>query len=189
MPGRPDDGLTRYLAALGRGEAVAGPEALLFAELRAIAEAYLRGARAGVTLQPTVLVNEAYLKIFDTSRTDWTDRRHFFAVAARAMRQILVDHARAYQVRKGAGHERLTLSDCAAIDPADAADVLDLDELLTELATEDERAARLVELRFFAGLEMQEVSEALGISLSTAEREWRMARAWLGRRLRRVEEA
>jgi RNA polymerase sigma-70 factor, ECF subfamily len=180
-----DDGLTRYLGALGRGEAVHGPEAQLFAELRVIAEAHLRGERAGVTLQPTMLVNEAYIKLFERTRASWNDRVHFFAVASRAMRQILVDRARAQRSQKrGGGRQRLTLCEPAAIGPGDATDLLDLDDLLTELAQKDERAARVVELRFFGGLEMQAVADALCISLTSAEREWRVARAWLGHRLK-----
>jgi RNA polymerase sigma factor (TIGR02999 family) len=184
MDKRPDDGLTRYLAALGRGEAVAGPEAQLFAEMRAIAEAFLRHAHPDVSLQPTMLVNEAYVKLFEHTRASWTDRVHFYAVAAKAMRQILVDHARARaSMKRGGGRERVTLSERAAPDTGPVTDLLDLDELLSELSATDERAARVVELRFFGGLEMPEVAQALGISLSTAEREWRAARAWLGHRL------
>jgi RNA polymerase sigma factor (TIGR02999 family) len=181
---RQGDGLTRYLEALGRGETANGPEAVLFEELRAIAEAYLRTARAGVTLQPTVLVHEAYLKLFERTRAGWNDRAHFFAVAARAMRQILVDRARASASQKrGGARERITLDERAELSSAREMDLLELDDALAELAKRDERAARVVELRFFAGLEMEEVAAALSISLSTAEREWRAARAWLGARL------
>jgi RNA polymerase sigma factor (TIGR02999 family) len=152
--------------------------------MRAIAEGFLKHARAGATWQPTMLVNEAYVKLFDRTRDSWTDRGHFFAVAARAMRQILVDHARAHAAQKrGGGMDRVTLSERPDAHPADATDVLDLDEALGELAANDERAARVVELRFFGGLEMTEVASAMNISISTAEREWRAARAWLGHRL------
>ncbi len=178
------DGLTRYLEALGRGEQTEGPEALLFEELRHIAEAYLRGARASATLQPTVLVHDAYLKLFERTRAGWNDRGHFFAVAAKAMRQILVDRARAHaSIKRGGVGVRITLDEGADLYSAPESNLLDLDDLLAELARRDERAARVVELRFFAGLEMEEVAEALSISLSTAEREWRAARAWLGSRL------
>ncbi len=158
---------------------------MLFQELRAIAEAYLRPERAGATLQPTVLVHEAYLKLFERTSAGWNDREHFFAVAAKAMRQILVDRARARaRLKRGGERERVTLDERVASSSDAEVDVLDLDELLSELAAQDERAARVVELRFFAGLEMEEVARALSISLSTAEREWRAARAWLGSRLR-----
>ena len=186
----PDADLTRYLAALGRGESADGPQALLFEELRAIAQAYLRGARAGDTLQPTVLVNEAYLELFQRTRSGWNDRGHFFAVAAKAIRQILVDHARARASQKRGGErERITLDERIAPSSDAQVDVLELDDLLVELGEWDERAARVVELRFFAGLEMEGVASALSVSLSTAEREWRAARAWLGSRLRAQGEA
>lgn len=179
-----DDGLTRYLAALGRGEAVDGPEAQLFEGLRAIAGAHLRRERAGATLQPTMLVNEAYLKLFDSTRSCWNDRAHFFAAAAKAMRQILVDRARAHaSLKRGDRRARVTLDERVAQDAVEEVDLLDLDDLLAELGRSDERAARVVELRFFTGLEMEDVAKVMGISLSTAEREWRAARAWLGSRL------
>ena len=184
MHERADDGLTRYLDALGRGEAVTGPQTQLYTELRSIAESHLRRARGGVTLQPTMLVNEAYLKLFKSTRASWTDRAHFFAVAAKAMRQILVDHARAHaSLKRASVRERITLAEPVAPETSDPVDLADLDQALTELAVADERAARVVELRFFGGLEMEEVAAALEISLSTAEREWRAARAWLGHRL------
>jgi RNA polymerase sigma factor (TIGR02999 family) len=180
----PSDDLTRYLEALGRGESSDGPQALLFMELHAIAQAYLRNGSAGVTLQPTVLVNEAYLKLFQHTREGWNDRAHFFAVAAKAMRQILVDHARAQgRLKRSPAALRITLDEQIAGAQESDVDLVELDDLLAELASWDERAARLVELRFFAGLEMKDVAETLAISLTTAEREWRAARAWLGTRM------
>jgi RNA polymerase sigma factor (TIGR02999 family) len=177
--------LTAFLSDLARGGADGDATRLrhLLGELRVIAAAQLRGQRAGHTLQPTALVNQAYLKLFDGAERAWKDRGHFFTMAAQAMRQILVDHARARMRKKrGGGKPMRTLIDVADAG-ADDAEVLDVHEALGDLAAWDARKARVVELRYFGGLEVPQVAEALGLSLSTVEREWRAARAWLAVRL------
>lgn len=183
----PTPELTVALRNLGRG---AGAEATLLpfvmTELRSVAAGYLAAQRADHTLQPTALVNEAFLKLFgSTALGGVRDRAHFFALAAKAMRQILVDHARARRaVKRGAARSgEETLGDLSRGTVAVNDELLDVDASLSELALLDERQARVVELRFFAGLEMPEVADVMELSLSTVEREWRAARAWLGRRL------
>lgn len=156
---------------------------IVYDELRQLASAYLARERAGHTLQPTALANEAYMRLVDSDTTGLNGRAHFFAVAARAMRQVLVDHARKKQaLKRGGDRNRLSLSmsDMGAEMPWD---VLDLEEALTELAQNDERKARVVELRFFAGLQMKTIAEMLGLSPKTVEADWYMARAWLKTRM------
>jgi RNA polymerase sigma factor (TIGR02999 family) len=183
---RPD--LTVALRELGAGRIEAAEVLLpaILAELRATAQAAL-GAQGGRhTLQPTALVNEVFLKLFGTHALSRVhDRAHFFALAARAMRQILTDHARARRAakRQGGAREERTLGDVLGIGTPGTDDLLDVDEALSQLALVDERLARLVELRFFGGLEVEEVAAAMSVSVSTVEREWRAARAWLGRRI------
>lgn len=154
-------------------------------ELRRLARGYLRRERAGHSLQATELVNEAYLRLERGAGVDWAGRTHFFAVAARAMRRVLVDHARARGRRKRfGGLRRVTLPDgVAGAREVDIEVLLDLDRAITRLAELDERQARLVELRFFAGLNMAEVAEVLGVSKRTAEGDWAHARVWLQREL------
>jgi RNA polymerase sigma factor (TIGR02999 family) len=180
--------LTVALRAFGAGRKEAGEILLpaIVTELRALAQGMLGPQSARHTLQPTALVNEAFLKLLGTEAlARVNDRAHFFALAARAMRQILTDHARARRSAKrdGAAHAERTLGDALGIGTPGTDDLLDVDAALTQLAHVDERQARLVELRFFGGLEFGEVAAALDVSLSTVEREWRAARAWLGRRL------
>jgi RNA polymerase sigma-70 factor, ECF subfamily len=158
---------------------------LVYGELRRIAARYIRGERAGYTLQPTALVNEAYLRLAAERPREFQNRTHFLAIAALSMRQILVQRARAHRAAKrGGAPQRVTLGDDnvgaahAATDPHDI-DVLALDEALTRLAALDEQQARIVELRYFGGLTIEETAEAVGISPATVKREWAMARAWL----------
>jgi RNA polymerase sigma-70 factor, ECF subfamily len=157
---------------------------LVYEELKTIAAAYMRRERGSHTLQPTALVNEACLRMLDAPRIEAHDRRQFFAVAARVMRQVLVDHARRHDAQKRGGDmERVTLSDeVGALAGADL-DVLALDEALTQLARLDPRKAQVVELRFFAGMTSKEAGAVLGMSETTAEDDWYMARAWLRDRL------
>lgn len=178
--------LTRILVAADGGDRT-GLDALVphvYEELRRLAGARMRGEREGHTLQPTALANEVYLRLVDQSRVRWRGRAQFLAIAARAMRQILVDHARRQGASKrGAGRARVTLSDSTATFGQPDLDLLDLEEALSALGALDERKARVVELRFFAGLTTGEAAEALDVSETTVEDDWALARAWLRRRL------
>jgi RNA polymerase sigma-70 factor (ECF subfamily) len=150
-------------------------------ELRRIASRYLQRESAGHTLQPTALVNEAYLRLLDWNKVEWRDRSHFLAVAAKMMRRILVNHAIARQTQKrGSSAVMLSLVEADNV-PARTHDLIALDEALVALAKLDERKSRLVELRYFGGLTSEEAAEVLGISTRTAHREWDLARAWLFR--------
>jgi RNA polymerase sigma factor (TIGR02999 family) len=177
-------GLIRGMAG-GDAQAAGQLFGVVYDELRAIAAAQFRHERAGHTLQPTALVNEAFMKLVDEPTLGDLGRREFFSAAARAMRRILIDHARASRrLKRGGGQPRFALADDpAAPAEVDRVDVLAVDEALAELAAHDERKARLVELRFFGGLSMLQVCEVLGISRATADREWRTSRAWLAARL------
>lgn len=158
---------------------------LVYDELRKIAAQYLRKERSGHTLQPTALVHEAYMKLVDISDINWQDRAHFFAVSANVMRHILVDHARAKLAEKRGGDaERIALDDAISLSNEPDVDVLAVDEALKELAEFDEQQARIVELRFFGGLTIEETAHVAGISPATVKREWAMAKAWLHRKLK-----
>jgi RNA polymerase sigma factor (TIGR02999 family) len=177
---------TSLLRNVRDGDAVAADQLLplVYRELRAMAGAAFRGQPADHTLQPTALVHEVFLKIVDQTGVDWRDRAHFFAVAATAMRQILVDHARAAgAAKRGGNRQRVSLSRAQAADNGDAMDVLALHEVLDELARLDPRQARVVELRFFTGLSVSEAAEVLGVSKRTVDLDWQMARAWLSQAL------
>lgn len=153
---------------------------LLYDELKAIARRQFRGQRGDHTLQATVLVHEAFLRLIGRPAKTWQDRKHFFAVAATAMRQILVNHARAkHAVKRGGGGQRLVLDDNVIPSKDSGLDVLELHEVLERLKVIDERKHRVVELRFFAGLTVPEVADVLQVSVTTIESEWRAARAWL----------
>lgn len=157
----------------------------VYTELRNLAGAYMRRERKGHTLQATALVNEAYIRLLDADAEFWHDRRRFLAVAARAMRQILVEHARARGAQKrGGGMQRLSISVSDTPSRDSDLDVLDLHGALADLADHDARKAHVVELRFFGGLSVPEVAEVLGVSQTTAEDDWYFARAWLRRRLK-----
>ncbi len=182
---RPD--LTKFLVDLGRGAADEESPLLpyIYDELRAIADRMLSGQPPGRTLQATVLVHEAYLKLFVGDRLKLNDRNHFFALAARAMRQVIVDEARGRNRRKRGGDwRRHALHEAVAITDAPDVGILDLDAALNELAELDERQGQVVELRFFGGLDLPQLADVMGVSRATAEREWYAARAWLGHRLR-----
>ena len=186
---RPKEELTALLASLGANGTANSDAAdtLLpraYQDLRCIAQSLLREEKPGHTLQATALVHEAYARLVDLDRLTLTDPTHFFAMAARLMRQILVDHARRKRSdKRGGGATLLTLDNVAASAPAQAVDVIDLDTALEELAAIDERMARVVELKFFVGLTLDEAAEALQVSHATVERDWGMAKAWLYRRL------
>ncbi len=179
--------MTLWLERLARGDEAAGMTLapVVADELRAIAAGLLGRERANHTLQPTALVNEAWMRLFQGGEAAEPEgRKHFFALAAKVMRQVLVDHARRrMRDKRGAGQAPLPLDEALAAVQVGGADMLDLDAALEELARLDERQARVVELRFFGGLEVDEVSAVLGVSVSTVERAWRVARAWLAQRL------
>jgi RNA polymerase sigma factor (TIGR02999 family) len=157
---------------------------LLYDELRGLAVRQLRGERGDHTLRPTALVHEAFLRMVDQKEGAWRNRAQFFALAAQAMRRVLVDHARTRRAAKRAGGwERVTLDEEAAVEGPQELDVLALNAALEELHAIDEGKVRLVELRFFGGLSVEEAAEVLGVSPSTLAREWRLVKAWLYRRL------
>lgn len=159
---------------------------LVYAELRRLAARYLRRERQGHSLQATALVHEAYLHLIGQQNIDWQNRAHFIGVAARLMRQILVDHARAHAAAKrGKGAENLPLDEAQAAAQKITPDVIALDEALHALAKFDERKSRMIELRYFGGLEMEEIAEVTGLSIATIRRDLRMAEAWLGRQLQK----
>lgn len=156
----------------------------VYQELRRLAAHYVRGERPDLTLQATALVHEAYVRLLKEANTSWQNRAHFAAIAANAMRQILVEQARAHgALKRGGDRLRVTLSDDAARHPGTDPDIEALDEALTVLATLEPRQARLVELRYFGGLTIEEAAHELGVAVATAKRDWAVARAWLRRRL------
>ena len=158
---------------------------LVYAELRRIAAREMRRERPGRTLQTTALVHEAYLRLLKDASLSFENRAHFLGIAARAMREILIEHARGRAARKrGGGAVRLTLDDLAAPVAAPSVDVLALDEALERLARFDERHARVVELRYFGGLSVEETAAAMKLSPATVKRAWTLARAWLFRELK-----
>lgn len=159
---------------------------VVYGELRNLAGNYFRRQRPEHTLQPTALVNEAFLRLVDQTCVEWKDRAHFLAVAARAMRQILIDHARGRATRKRGGDLcRVTMSEADTPVTDRDPELLDLDEAMRTLAALDERQAKVVELRFFGGMTVEEIAHVVGVSKTTIETEWRMARAWLRRELSR----
>lgn len=183
---RPSSDATTLLQALPEG----GPQVaerlfhLVFDELHRLAEAQFRRERADHTLQPTALVNEVFLRLIGQTRTDWKSRAHFLAVAARAMRQILVDHARSRERAKRGGQAcRVAAGELVATSAHADPDLLDLEEALERFAALDQRQSRIVELRFFGGMTVPEIAHVLSVSKTTVEADWRMARAWLRREL------
>ena len=156
----------------------------VYAELRALAAKYLHRERKNHTLQPTALVHEAYLKLVGQTRVEWQGRTHFFAIAARAMRQILVDHARRHRAAKRGGtRHRIALDDNLLIESNRDVDLLAMEDALSKLTKLDPRQAQMMELRFFGGLSIEEVAKVMGTSKRSVEREWTMIRAWLRREL------
>jgi len=172
--------VTEMLIAWGRGDEAARDALipLVYDQLRRIARHRLRGERAGHTLQTSELINEAYLKLVEQS-VSWQNRAHFFGISARLMRQVLVDYARAKQrLKRGGDQQQISLTEVEAA-PKQVADLLALNTALETLAEVDEQKSRIVELRFFGGLTIEETAEVMGISTPTVERGWRAARAWL----------
>ena len=157
---------------------------LVEAELRRLARGYMRRERRGHTLQTTALVNEAFLRLTDARHVRWQDREHFLGISARLMRRVLVDHARTRGYRKrGGGAQRVTLSEGLVTSPEPALDVVALDRALLALEAVDVRKTRVIELRFFGGLSVEETAEVLGVSPDTVKRDWRLAKLWLLRQL------
>jgi len=186
--------ITRLLKAWGQGDSGALDRLtpLVYEELRRMAGGYMRKERPGHTLQPTALVNEAFLRLVDVRDLDWNDRAHFFAVCARTMRRILVDAARSRAALKRGGHaERvdhttaIDFDQLAAAGSDTSAQVCALDDALTALAQIDPRRAKVIELRFFGGLSVEEAGQVLQISPQSVMRDWKLARAWLARELTR----
>jgi len=172
------------LAAQGDARAVDRLLPVLYDDLHRVAHHLMRGEAPGQTLQTTALLNEAYLRLIDQRRVDWKGRTHFLAIGAQAMRRVLVDHARARQRNKRGGRrQRVELSDDVVLQPGKDDDILAVDEALEKLARVSPRQARLVEMRFFAGLDMAQAAEALGVSKRTAEGDWTHVSAWLRREL------
>jgi RNA polymerase sigma factor (TIGR02999 family) len=158
---------------------------MLYGELHGMAAHYMRQERSGHTLQATALVNELYIRLFASTGIDWQNRAHFFAVAAQQLRRILVNHARDRQAEKRGGKRvRLSLTEVNGLAQPVEEDLLDLDEALTRLQEIDSRAAQVVELRFFGGLQENEAAEVLSVSVPTVKRDWQFARAWLIRHMR-----
>lgn len=175
---------TALLARLGEGSSNSNIESelvpLIHKELHRLAAGYMRRERANHTLQPTALVNEAWIRLIEQPQMTWQSRAHFFGIASKLMRQILVDHARRRTAAKrGVAPQQITLTDNLAAAPGKLMDVLVLDDALRRLSNFDPRAAQIVEMHFFGGLSFEEMAVVVGVSARTVKRDWRMARAWL----------
>lgn len=157
--------------------------AIVYQELRRLARRYLRGERAGHSLQTTALVNEAYMRLVDYNRMQWQNRAHFFAVSAQLMRRILVEHARRHNLKRGGNLQHVSLEEAAAVGGDRAADMVALDDAMNALARIDPRKVQVVEMRFFGGLSVEETAEVLKISPVTVMRDWSTAKAWLYRQM------
>lgn len=179
-------GVTQLLVAWSDGDAAARDELmpLVYEELRRLAHRYMGRERIGHTLQTSGLVNEAYLRLIDQSKVEWQNRAHFFGIAAQMMRRILVDYARSRGYAKRGGDARqVSLDEVAIVSDERAADVVALDDALKGLAEMDSRKSRIVELRFFGGLSIEETAEVLAVSPGTVMRDWTLAKAWLRREM------
>ena len=187
FPMQAPEGITQLLIDWEKGDqgALEKLMPLVYSELRRLASNYLRRERAEHTLQPTALVNEAYLKLVDQRNAKWQNRAHFFGISAQLMRRILVDHARQHQAvkRGGSQQQRISITSVEKLAQEPDIDLLALNEALDELARMDPQQSRIVELKFFGGLSIEEIGEVLGIGHATVERDWKMARAWLRRQL------
>ncbi|MFN2530174.1 MAG: sigma-70 family RNA polymerase sigma factor [Pyrinomonadaceae bacterium] len=183
----PPESVTQLLVDWSRGDQTALDKLmpLVYSELRRLATNYLRHERVGHTLQPTALVNEAYLKLVDQKHGKWQNRAQFFGISAQLMRRILVDHARQHQAAKRGGldQKRLSITSAEALVKQQQTDLLALNEALDELTRLDPQQSKIVELRYFGGLSIEEAAKVLGVGHATVERDWKMARAWLRRRL------
>jgi len=178
--------ITELLVGYGRGDKEALDQLMpvVYDELRRQAARYLRREQAGNTLQTTALIHEAYVRLVDQRNVQWQNRAHFFGIAAQMMRRILVDHARAKKrVKRGGSDVRVSLGDETVAVKGQDLDLIALDEALERLAQIDEQQSRVVELRFFSGLTVEETAEVMGISKATVKRDWSMAKAWLHREI------
>jgi RNA polymerase sigma-70 factor (ECF subfamily) len=186
----PTEDITGLLLAWGGGnrEALDHLMPLVYQELRRLAHRQMRRERPGDTFQTTALVNEAYLRLVDYERVSARDRAHFLSIAAQAMRRILIERARNRQSdKRGSGAQKVSLNEVAEVAGERATDLVALDDALNTLAAIDERKARLVELRYFGGLTIEETADVLGVSTPTVERDWRTARIWLHREISKVK--
>jgi len=187
MTSTPEE-ITQLLIAWNQGDQRARDELmpLIYNELRRLARSHLRRERINHTLQPTALVHEAFLRLIDQSQVNWRNRAHFFGIAARLMRQILINHAEARRAAKRGGEaERISLNDVDQFTVEQGLDLAPLHEALNRLEQIDPPQSRIVELRYFSGLTIEEIAEVMGISTATVKREWSTARAWLRRELSR----
>ncbi|MCI0389306.1 MAG: sigma-70 family RNA polymerase sigma factor [Acidobacteria bacterium] len=178
--------ITNLLLAWGDGDRCALEKLtpLVYQELHRLAQCYLRGERAGHTLQTTALVHEAYLRLIDVNRVRWESRTHFFAISAQLMRQILVDFARSRRsLKHGGGAQQVALDEALTIAPERGAELVAIDDALTALAKLDQRQSKVVELRFFGGLTEAEIAEVLQVSPRTVSSDWSLARSWLLREM------
>jgi len=186
METSPNNEVTQLLIDWGKGDQAALDQLipLIYQELHKIANGYLRNERSGHTIQPTALIHEAYMRLVSQRMPEWQNRKHFFGVAAQLMRQVLVEHARAHSAAKrGGGEQNLQPDEALAYSKERASDMVALDDALTALAKFDERKSRMVELRFFGGLSLEETADVIGVSIPTVAREMRLAQAWLHREM------
>jgi RNA polymerase sigma-70 factor (ECF subfamily) len=183
--GRDPAEVSGLLRAWGDGDRAALDRltAIVYDELRRLARHYMRGERPGHSLQTTALVNEAYMRLVDYKNMQWQNRAHFFAVASQLMRRILVDHARRHNLKRGGGVQHVSLEETAMVGGDRAADLVALDDAMDALARIDPRKVRVVEMRFFGGLSVEETAEVLRVSPVTVMRDWSTAKAWLYREL------
>jgi RNA polymerase sigma factor (TIGR02999 family) len=187
MPAASPQDITELLLAWSEGnqDALKKLTPLVYGELHRLAHHYMAGERTGHTLQSTALVNEAYLRLVQTNRVQWQNRAHFFGVSAQLMRRILVDFARSRQYAKRGGNAPMVLLDDAPVAVRECAELVALDDALSALSAMDPRKGQVVELRFFGGLSVEESAEVLKVSVETVMRDWRLAKVWLRRELRR----
>lgn len=186
IPSLPPQEVTQLLVDWGNGNQAALDRLMpvVYTELRQLAHRYMRRERPGHTMQTTALIHEAYLRLVDQNQVRWQHQAHFFGIAARLMRQILIEHARSRtRAKRGGGVGTISLDEAAIVSQARATELLALDDALERLATIDPRKSRVVELRFFGGLSVEEAAQVLNIAPNTVLRDWRMAKAWLRREI------
>jgi len=186
IPSPPLQEITQLLVDWSNGNQAALDQLmpLVYTELRQLAHRYMRRERLGHTMQTTALIHEAYLRLVDQTKVRWENQAHFFGIAARLMRQVLIEHARSHaRAKRGGGAVTLSLDEAALVSQARAAELLALNDALERLAAVDPRKSRVVELRFFGGLSVEEAARVLNIAPNTVLRDWRLAKAWLHREI------